>query len=132
MTRSAEDPDLQGYRDGLAQGVLRGQWCPVCEQFSWPPRPRCSRCGASASEWRTVASTGALHTWTVVWRSTLAEFAERVPYVVGIVSLPEGIRLVGLVDVDPADLEPGMQLDWTVSTEGDEPRVTWSRPRVAS
>ena len=98
------DPELKPYWDGTANGELRVQRCAACGTFRWPPRPACAHCGSLDTEWVRVPGRGELFSWTVVARSTLPDFADQVPYVVGVVAL-EGVsvRVIGRVETDDPD-----------------------------
>ena len=112
--------DLQGYRDGLEQGELRAQCCDACGAHQWPPRPACRRCRGFGLTWVPLPPTATLFTWTVVARTQLPGFADKVPYAVGVLEYDElRIRLVGRLDADPGSLRVGDRLGWTVEQAGD-------------
>lgn len=125
------DLDLREYRRGLLQGELRFPRCDECGDALWPPRPQCPRCGSAVLTWHAVPRDGRLFTWTVVARTHLPEFTDRVPYAAGIIEIPDiGIRMMGFVDADPAVLVMAQVLTWTVLRNADGlPRVRW-RPEA--
>jgi uncharacterized OB-fold protein len=124
MTQSE---DLQGYRDGLAQGELRGRCCTECGRYQWPPRPACAYCRSFEAEWVALPQTASLFTWTVVARTRLAGFTDRVPYAVGVLEYASlRIRLVGRLDADPYGLRVGDRFAWTVEPAADGgPQPVW-------
>ena len=124
--------DLQGYRDGLARGELCCQRCNSCGEHQWPPRPACSHCRSFELEWVPLPDSAALFTWTVVARTRLPGFEEKVPYAVGVLEYQEQkVRLVGQLDADPDGLEVGARFSWTVEPSFDgSPQPVW-RPVVA-
>ena len=108
------DPPLLGEpahpRPGLA--VVRGLPGP-----RFYPRPVCPRCFGVHLEWRPASGRGALYSFTIVHRAPGPELQGAVPYVVALVDLEEGVRLMAtLQDVDagsggPADRDaPGAGL----------------------
>ena len=105
-------PDFAPFWQGCAEHRLL---MPRCGEghVVWPPRPACLRCTALVADWVEVAGTGRLYSWTVVHRTRLRWYAERTPYVVGIVELDGGerpVRMVGRCALDPADAVEGLEL----------------------
>ncbi len=93
------DADTQPFWDAVVRRELRVQRCARCGAWLWQPRPLCSRCHAPDPEWTRVSGDGHLASWTVIRPPTLPAWADRVPFVVLLVELDEGVRLVGyLVD----------------------------------
>jgi uncharacterized OB-fold protein len=80
------------YRRLLEQDVLGFQACEECAAAVFPPRGRCSRCGADALQWRSSAGRGAVYSATVL--SPRGE----TPYAVVLVDLDEGFRMMSRVD----------------------------------
>ncbi len=95
------DADTQPFWDGCRSGELRIQRCASCAKWLWQPRPICSSCQSPDPVWTKVSGDGFVASWTVMRPPTLPAFADRVPYVLLLVELDEGVRLVGyLVDRD--------------------------------
>jgi len=93
------------YEHAARTGVLHLHRCTACATWRHPPRIRCAACGSDAWAWEPVAGTGRLFTWTVTHRVADPAFAEFVPYVIAVVELDEGPRVVGnIFDLQPADL----------------------------
>ena len=93
------DRDTQPFWDGCARGELLIQRCGGCGKFLWQPRPVCSNCQTPEPAWTKVSGDGVVASWTVMRPPTLPAYAEMVPFVVLLVELNEGVRLLGyLVD----------------------------------
>lgn len=99
-----DDTELAGYFAGTAEKELRVQECSGCQARRWPPREGCAKCGSLGYAWVAVEATGSLYTWTVVWTSPLAGFADHTPYAVGVIELADDVRMIGYLDADPSDL----------------------------
>lgn len=102
-------PDFAPFWQGCAEHRLV---MPRCGNghVVWPPRPACPLCTELVAGWAGVAGTGRLYSWTVVHRTRLRWYADRTPYVVGIVELDhtQPIRMVGRCEIEqPVD---GMEL----------------------
>ena len=88
------------YWDGLAQGLVRVQRCNACGHCQDFPQGRCRHCLSQDLSWKDAAGTGTLLTFSTVHRAPSPEFAKDVPYIVGMVTLPEGIQLMARILVD--------------------------------
>ena len=124
--------DLRGYHDGLAEGELRGQYCTPCDRYQWPPRPACADCRSFEVDWVRLPPTASLYTWTVVARTKLPGFEDKVPYAVGVLEYTDArIRLVGHLDAKPDGLRVGDEFAWSVEPSADgSPQPRW-RPAGA-
>lgn len=93
------DQDTRPFWDGCRRGELLIQRCGACGKWLWQPRPICSSCQTPDPTWTRVSGDGAIASWTVLRPPTLPAFAAMVPFVVLLVTLDEGVRLLGyLVD----------------------------------
>lgn len=97
------DADTQPFWDAASEGRLVVQRCRSCSQWLWQPRPLCSYCGSLDLAWEPVAGTGHVVTWTVPRPPLLPVLADLVPFVIAVVELSEGVRMIGLL-VDPEGL----------------------------
>lgn len=77
-----------------AHGELRLPRCRDCAAYAWPPTRRCRACGSDAIDWVRASGRGVVHTFTVVRQSPEPYFQAKVPYVVAMIDLDEGPRLL--------------------------------------
>lgn len=114
------------FWEGIADGVLRVQRCGACGRHVFYPRAVCPFCAASELDWVDAGGRGRIHSYTVVHRAP-PEYREEVPYVVALVELDEGVRMMTrLVDVEPAEVRVDLPVE--VAIRGD-PRLPYFRPR---
>jgi uncharacterized protein len=107
------DEEFWGH---CARERLCFQRCTRCETWRHLPRVMCAKCGSTEWEWRESSGRGRLYSWTVTHQAMLPPFAAEVPYVIAIVELEEGPRMVSrLRDVDPKMLR--LELPLRVSFE---------------
>jgi hypothetical protein len=111
-------PDTRAFWDGCAAGELRVQHCAACTAVQFPPRARCIACGAQRLDWRAVPPHGTVYSVTVVHRAPGAAFRDRVPYVIALVDVAPGARLM----VNVLDCAPGSVTVGTRVRVGFEPR----------
>jgi hypothetical protein len=95
-------PDDAPYWRALTQGVLLIQRCAACGTVRHPPRPRCGHCASAEHRWEAASGLGTVYSFTIVHHPPNPELADLVPYVVALIELDEGPRLVSnVVGVDP-------------------------------
>lgn len=97
------------------------QWCRPCERVVFYPREVCPRCLGFDLEWRDSQGTGTVYAFSVHYRTGSPEMMDRTPYVVALVDLAEGARLMtNIVGCDPADIGVGMgvQVTWELLSDG--------------
>ncbi len=71
----------------------------------------CPQCHSTKVEWVEVSGRGKVYTWTTVRHPVHPAFVD-VPYIVVIVQLDEGVRLVSnMVDCRPEDIYIGMPVE---------------------
>ncbi len=120
------DAVSQPFWEGIAEGVLRLQRCGACGRHVFYPRTVCPHCGSGAVAWVEATGAGRVHSFTVVHRAP-APYRDEAPYVVALVDLDEGVRMMTrLVDVLPGAVAVGMPVE--VAIQGD-PRLPYFRPR---
>ena len=96
------------FWNATREGRLVLQWCTACEKPIWYPREVCPGCLGDDLEWRDAAGEGVVYACTV-------EHKADDPYVVALVDLDEGVRLLSNVVGGPPEQV----------VVGDRVRVTW-------
>ena len=87
-------PDTAFFWAGTAVGELRIQRCGSCGALRHPPGPMCPSCGeASDGGYVVAAGTGEVYSSVVHHHPPVP--GKRLPMVVALVQLPEGVRMVG-------------------------------------
>lgn len=104
-------PATQPFWDGLKAHQVRLQQCADCAHWIFYPRLRCSHCASSRLEWKTVAGTGILYTFTVARVPTLPEFADEMPQLLAVIALDQGPHInTTIVGVAPEALKVGQRM----------------------
>ncbi|MCC6887805.1 MAG: Zn-ribbon domain-containing OB-fold protein [Hyphomicrobiales bacterium] len=86
--------ESKAYWDGLRSHRLLMPECRNCEHRWFPPSQLCPRCRSDAVGWSQVSGRGKIFSYVVFHRVYDRSFADDVPYVVAIVELEEGPRLL--------------------------------------
>jgi uncharacterized protein len=103
-------PDTEFFWTGLRNHELLIQRCAECGTLRNPPRPMCPHC--QSLDWDTVASSGRGTVYSYVMPHYPPLPFLEYPYVVVLVELAEGIRLVSnLVGIEPQHIEVGMPVE---------------------
>lgn len=86
--------DSKKYWEAAAHGELLLRRCTKCARHHFPPRYQCPHCWSNDLEWTKSSGEGRVYTFTVMHRAALPSFASRVPYVVALIDLVEGPRMM--------------------------------------
>lgn len=108
------DPVTKPFWDSLDKGAMEIQRCDSCDGFVFYPRALCPHCGSRNLNWTQVSGRGRIYSLTIVHRPTNAAFKSDTPYVVALVELEEGCRMMSNVigvDADPAHVKIGMSVE---------------------
>ncbi len=111
--RPAVNRDNAFFFEGARQHRLLIQRCTGCSALRHPPGPCCPRC--TSLEWDTVEASGLGQVYSFVVSHHPRHPAFASPYLVAVVELAEGTRLVtNLTGAAPEDVTIGMPvvLDW--------------------
>ena len=122
-------PETQPFWDGLKAHELRVMHCMNCDHTYLYPRPYCPKCFSDKTEWRAASGRGSLHTYMINHRPPSP--AWEAPYVIAIVELEEGPRLMSnLVDIaaDPSVLTIDMPLQVVYDDVTDQVTLPKFRP----
>jgi uncharacterized OB-fold protein len=111
--------DAAHFRDGLAEGRLLIRVCSNCGRGAYPPMPGCVVCGHEHGEVVESCGAGVLYSWTECHVAFDPSFADEVPYVVGLVEIPEGARVVARIDCEPDQLRSDLNLRATFPRRTD-------------
>ena len=110
------------WRETPYRYILVGGKCSNCGKMYYPIKKVCRVCGSRECEETKLSDKGKLVSFTVI-RSPPSGYEEYVPYVVGIVELEDGIRVISqIVDCDIKDVKTGMELEAAfrrTSTDGN-------------
>ena len=97
------------YWEAARQGRLLIAECGACGKVHHYPRPFCPHCWGENVHPLQASGTGTLYTYSTVYVNDLAPFNGRLPYVVAIVELDEGPRLMTTIEgIEPERLRVGM------------------------
>jgi uncharacterized OB-fold protein len=116
------DSDTRPFWEGTREGELRLQRCRACANVIFYPRSVCPRCMSDDIEWFAASGRGSIHSFVVVHRAPPG-FQDDVPYVVALIDLAEGPRMMSrITGADPASVDVGQSV--TVVFESFDEEIT--------
>jgi uncharacterized OB-fold protein len=96
------DSDSRPYWEGLKQGELRIQRCNACSRAVFYPRAICPHCFSDQLSWIVATGKGTIYSYTVAHQA-FGPFAAATPFVVAIVELEEGARMMTRIIDSPRE-----------------------------
>lgn len=116
------------YWEAAARGEILYQQCPSCGHRQFYPRACCTECGADP-DWKPASGRGTVHTFTIIRQNWADPFRELLPYVVAMVELDEGPRIMSNVThCEPEEVHIGMAVEAYVVRMEDDLGVPFWRP----
>jgi uncharacterized OB-fold protein len=102
------EPEAAGYWAAARNGSLLVQRCDRCGHHQLYPRALCIACHGPVS-WVEASGRGTVYSYTVIRQNYSRPFREWLPYVVALVDLEEGPRVMtNIVGCDPEDVRVDM------------------------
>ena len=136
VMRPQVSPDTAFFWAGTAAGELRIQRCGNCGALRHPPGPMCPRCReprrppGGAGGYAVAAGTGEVYSYVVHHHPPVP--GKTLPFVVALVELPEGVRIVGeLLGVRPDQVRVGLPVRAEFVRVDDELTLPAWRPAGA-
>ncbi|MGB9628742.1 MAG: Zn-ribbon domain-containing OB-fold protein [Thermodesulfobacteriota bacterium] len=112
--------DNKEFWAGCKVHQLRFQRCQSCGHVRWPPSLFCPLCFSKETEWIVSEGKGRVYTYAVYHVAYHSGFENELPYVVAIVELEEGPRLLtNIVGCQPDEVtcEMPVEVTWEDITE---------------
>lgn len=87
------------------------QSCTDCTKQIFYPRVVCPHCGGSHVEYAEHEGTGEIYSFSVTHRTRLPGFKDEVPYVLALVDIDGGGRMMtNIIDCDPNEVQIGAKV----------------------
>jgi uncharacterized OB-fold protein len=116
--------DTEFFWAGTQKGELRIQKCSACGTLRHPPGPMCPRCNALDPTYTVSSGLGEVYSYVVHHHPQVP--GRRTPFVVALVELDEGVRMLGeLLDVDPEQVKVGLPVRVRFVLSGEFTLPAW-------
>jgi uncharacterized OB-fold protein len=122
------DVDNAPYWTAAHEGRLSVQRCDDCGHFQLYGRALCTNCGGPVS-WVDASGRGTVYTFTIIRQNYQRPFRDMLPYVVALVDLEEGPRVMtNIVGCEVDDVAIGMPVKVRFEAVSDEASVPLFEP----
>lgn len=102
------DDDSRVYWEGCKANKLLIRQCRSCQTPFFYPRAICPGCMSMDLDWIESTGQGFVYSYTIARRPAHPSFADDVPYVVALIDLKEGVRMLsGIVGCDVNEVRCG-------------------------
>ena len=115
------DPDTAPYWKAAKDHKLLLKRCSACGKAHFYPRELCPHCHADTVDWIEARGTGSIYSFTVARRPAGPAFKPDAPYVVAIIELDEGARMMtNIVGCPPDSVKIGQRVSVVFEDVTDE------------
>ncbi len=124
------DGDTKEFWQACKRHELVMQKCQACGQLRFPPESICPHCLSDRCQWQRLSGKGKVYTFSIIRQAPRPEWKHAVPYVVGVIELDEGPRMISnVVGCPPEEVQIGMSVEVTFQDATEE--VSLPQFRVA-
>ncbi|WP_394729260.1 Zn-ribbon domain-containing OB-fold protein [Altererythrobacter sp. GH1-8] len=105
-------PESAPFWEGCQEHKLLLQYCMACSTYQFYPRVICANCMSEQIEWREASGRGTVESYTIVTRAVSEAYAADVPYVIALIILAEGPRMMSnVIGCDVDSVQSGMAVE---------------------
>ena len=115
------DEDPEPFFEACKRHELQMQKCGACGKVRFEPGPICPGCLSDKFTWERLSGNGTVYTFSVVHHPYYPGFKGELPYVIAVVVLDEGPRiLTNILDCKAEDVKIDMPVKVTFKDCTDE------------
>jgi uncharacterized OB-fold protein len=101
--------DTSPFWEACNEERLIVQTCQSCGHVQFYPRALCVKCEGRDLDWRDAKPEGTVHSCTLVHRAPTPAFKEDAPYVLALIDLDDGFRMMmNVINCPPESVAIGM------------------------
>ncbi|GGU18235.1 Zn-ribbon domain-containing OB-fold protein [Lentzea flava] len=123
--RPSINRDTEYFWEGCRNQELRIQRCGGCGLLRHPPGPMCPECGATKPKYLVSDGRGVVYSYVVHHHPQVP--GKQTPFVIALVELDEGVRMLGELDGEPSI---GLPVEVVFTKVDDELTMPSWRPRA--
>lgn len=122
-------PETAPFWQGCHDHKLLLQRCTACGKHQFYPRLICANCMSEQLEWTEASGRGKVETYTIVTRAVSEAYAADAPYVIALIELEEGPRMMSnVIGCDVEKVKSVMAVEVTFEDWSEEITVPKFRP----
>ena len=112
LLRPYVDYDNKGFWDAIREHKLVFQKCSECGLIVHRPRPMCPQCLSTEREWAPSEGKGRIYTYVEFVYQNASYPGIKVPYMVGVAEMLEGVRMISnVIDASAEEIYVGMPVE---------------------
>ena len=116
--------DSAFYWESAAKDRLVLRKCKACGATHFMPRYMCPTCWSTDLEWIDASGAGVVHSYSIIHRASAPEFRDRVPYVLAMIDLAEGVQMItNIVGDDALSVQIGDPVQVCFEARGETAKV---------
>jgi uncharacterized OB-fold protein len=123
-----ETPLTEPYWEAARQGKVALQRCSSCDNVWHPPQPICPNCRSKNYIWFNSAGFGVVYSHTTVRHAVHAAVKESVPYIVCLIELDEGPRVISNLIVPIEQATSGARVEMRLGPTPGGPELPVAYP----
>jgi len=113
--------DTLPFWEACNRDELIYQLCDKCGYQQFYPRRVCKECGSGTLKWVNASLKGKVYSFTIQHRAPTSAFREDVPYVIALIDLDDGVRMMmNIKDCSPEDIYIGMPVSIIFEERGKQ------------
>jgi uncharacterized OB-fold protein len=97
------DPGTEPYWSALREGKFILKHCRACDQAHFYPRELCPHCFSDDLDWIEATGKGVIYSYTIARRPAGPAFKPDTPYIVALIDLAEGPRMMTNIVTDDVE-----------------------------
>jgi uncharacterized protein len=124
-------PEAKPYWDGLKDEKLMLPKCGDCNKSFFYPRVACPHCHSRNIGWEQASGKGVLYSFEIAYRSLNPAFKIEPPYVLAMIELEEGPRIMSNlinIEADPAVVKIGTPVEVVFEKQNDDVTIPLFQP----
>jgi len=114
-------PWSQKFWEGTREEKLLLPKCEKCDLIVFYPKKHCPKCRGKSFNWVEASGNGKIYSYSIMYYNPPSPFAKDVPYVLAIIELEEGVRLMSnIIDTPFEKLKCEAKVEVTYRDLNDE------------
>ncbi len=122
-------PWSEAFWKAAKQHKLVIQECKECKAKIFYPRKYCPECWSADLRWAEASGKGKVYSFSVMMDQVEPKFVDDLPYVLALVDLEEGIRMMTrIVECNPEEVKMDMDVEVVFNDITEEFSLPYFRP----
>ena len=112
--------DSRPYWEACNRGELTYQRCGACGHAQFYPRSLCIQCKSKDLSWQKSSGRATVYSFTEMHRAAIPSYQANVPYLVALLEMEEGFRLITNVEGPTNQIQIGTKGSIVFEDRGEQ------------